>query len=162
MHDVEQTMIFGTRCGTVAVFRRQVKSSPDAAVGIAITQQSDFFRRHVWYAEWIQDKNELAVLPAVDKRIEKTWSRWCVDVSQRAQVNILAQLFAEKLLVAAIQLACFGRLRTAVAHRRIRRRLDLIERIVSEAQHKMRERFAQRFIVNENRKSVFFDLSRWR
>src|SRR5437660_76347 len=120
MHDVEEAMVFGARCRTVTVFLRQVKSSPDAAIGFAITQQSDFFRRHLRYAKRIQDKNELAVFSAVDKRIEETWSWWCVDVSQGAQVNILAQLFAKQLLVVAIQLARFGCLRTAVAHRRIR------------------------------------------
>src|SRR6266404_5422414 len=114
-----------------------MKCSPDAAVAVTVTKKGDLFRGHLRNAERVEEEDQLAVFASGNEGVEISWPLRRVNISQRAQLAIVAQLFAQQLLVITIQFASFARLRTAGAHLHMRRRSNLFEGLVSEANDQM-------------------------
>src|SRR5258708_905671 len=133
-----------------------MKRRPYSTVGFPVTQECDFFRRHWGKTKRVKQKDQLAVLAAANERIEVARPLRRIEVGQRAKLRVVMQFFAQDLLVAAIEVSRFGRLRAAGSHLCIWGTLNFIESLVGKANHQMRERFREFLGVDKKREGMFF------
>src|SRR5688572_5970482 len=133
-----------------------MESRPQAAVRFAVTKQRDFFGSRIRHAEWLEQEDKLVESLAVDESREKSFAGGVVEIVQGAQLTIVAQTFAQQVLIVAKQTARLVRCRSARLHSCIRRRLDLFESLVSEAQYQFSELFSNTVFASEDLEAVFF------
>ena len=96
-----------------------MKRDPYTTVGFAVTQQRDFFGRRVRHTERLENVDQLIEALAIDEGREKSFASAIVNVVKSAQLAIVAQSFAQQLLVIAICSARLARGWTTRLHRRV-------------------------------------------
>src|SRR5437667_5091804 len=107
-----------------------MECGPDPTIAFAITRQLDFFRGHLGDTERIKSKEKFAVPGAGNVSSEVAGALRRVEIAQYPQLGIVAQLFAQQLLVSAIKIASLFRLRAAGSHLCARRGFGLVESLV--------------------------------
>ncbi len=160
--DIDQSIIFAAGCGALFIFLFAMKRGPQAAVRITITNQRDLFGSRIRHAERLQEEDQFVESFAVDKGREKSFASGVVNIVKSAQLAIVAQPLVKHFLIVAIEPARLARRWTTSLHRCIRRRFDLVESFVSEAQHEARERFRDTGFPGEDLETVFFNFGRRR
>src|SRR6201991_1112511 len=162
MRDVDDATIFRARSGAFLVFLFAMEGQPDAAIGLAVTEQRDLFRISARNAEWFEQKDQFVETVTVDERVEVAFLVWVVDVSERAQLAVVVQALAQDFLVIAIHVASLIGSRTAGLHRGVGRGFDFVEGFVSEPQYETAELFDDAVLFGKDPDAVFLGLSRRR
>src|ERR1041385_622012 len=139
-----------------------MKRSPGAAVRVAVAREQAFFRRYLRNSERVVLEEQLTETPAIDERSEEARPIRVIKIDQRAQLIISAERLAQQRFVVAIKITRMLGLWAARCHPGLRRRFDLFEGLVREAQHQTIEVFLDRSLVDEERQIVLFDFRRRR
>src|SRR6185503_15634132 len=134
---------------------------PEAAVCVAVTEQPDLFRSRIRHAEWLEQEDQFVESLAVNEGGEKSVASGVVEIVESAQLAIVAQAFAQQFLIVAIESACLTGCWAPSLHRRIRRRFDLFESFISEAQHQLGERFRDSVFAGEDLETALLYVGGW-
>ncbi len=158
--DVDQAIIFRAGGGAFGPLLFPVESDPDAAVGFAVAQQRDFFGGGIGHTKRLENIDQLVEALAVDESGEKSFARAIVNVIQGPQLAIVAQSFAEQVLVVAIVSACLACSSAASLHRYVRRLFHLLKSLVSKTKHEFSEGFSDTAFTGKELETIFLGLGR--